>query len=889
MSDDIRNISPDGEDAVSEAEKPVELPIGGEQPEQAEPAIPEILPLLPIRNSVIFPGTVMPLGVNREKSKHLLDAVLAGDNKIFGVVSQRKADIEDPAPEDLYQVGTACLVMKLLRVPDAGQQAIIHGLVRIRIVEIIETQPYLKARVDVVRPRAEPSTELDAMVHSVRTGSQRVIELSPNIPDEAIAVLNSIEEPGPLADFVAANMAETVEERQDLLETFDIQQRLEKVNRRLAQRIDVLEISKRIQDQTRSQIDKTQREYFLQEQLKAIQKELGELDTRQAESEELRKRIAEAKMPSEVEAEATRQLERMERIPQASPEYSVSRDLIEWLVSLPWSVSTEDNLDIDRAAKILDKDHYDLERVKKRIIQFLAVRKLQPAGRGPILCLVGPPGVGKTSLGQSIARAMGRKFIRMSLGGTRDEADIRGHRRTYIGALPGRIIQEMRHAGSNNPVFMLDEVDKVGADFRGDPAAALLEVLDPEQNSHFVDHYLGLPFDLSKVLFIATANWMDPIPAPLRDRMEVIDIPGYTMMEKTKIARRYLIPRQLEQNGLKHEYLQISDDALETVIDGYTREAGVRNLEREIASLCRVAAADVVRKGPKLHRLTPRNVEEYLGPRKFVPETMLRAGVAGVVTGLAYTPTGGEIIFVEATAMPGKGSLMLTGQIGSVMRESAQAAFSLVRSKASQYLPKSKRTNGLDVHIHVPAGAIPKDGPSAGVAMFTSLVSLLANKPARVDVAMTGEITLRGIVLPIGGVKEKVLAAQRAGIHTVILPRQNLKDLVEVHEEIRRRMHFVGVDNVDEVLKVALAKPEKVKALAKKMPRQATRPKGSKARKTPTKKAPAKKTAQARQEEDPETNPRHRTRITPIWNAAAGTLRLPLPFAAQGQDGLRSH
>jgi ATP-dependent Lon protease len=808
MSQDSRTITPE-EGSESDVSSPVELPVGGRPARDTGPAIPEVLPLLPIRNSVIFPGTVMPLGVNREKSKRLMDAVLAGESKMLAVATQKDAETEDPGFDDIYRTGVACLVMKLLRMRDGSQNAIIHGLVRIRVEQLLQTEPYLTARISVIQPEVSDNNQLQAMVHSVRVGSQRVIELSPNIPDEAISVLSSIEDPSALADFVAANLAESVEERQNLLETTDVQERLRKVNDRLAQRIDVLEMSKKIQDQARGQIEKAQREYFLQEQLKAIQKELGEQDSRQAEAEDLRKRVKEARMPQEVQAEVDRQLQRLERIPQASPEYSVSRDHIEWLISLPWAKSTEDNLDINRAAAILDEDHYDLERVKKRILEFLAVRKLQPTGRGPILCLLGPPGVGKTSLGQSIARALGRKFIRMSLGGIRDEADIRGHRRTYIGAMPGRIIQEIRAAGSNNAVFMLDEVDKIGVDFRGDPASALLEVLDPEQNRNFVDHYLGVPFDLSKTLFIGTANWADPIPPPLRDRMEVIDIPGYTIIEKTRIARRYLIPRQLSQNGLKPEQLEITDEALDDIIASYTREAGVRNLEREIAAACRVAAADIARKGPSAHRVTRQNLCDYLGPPKFVPETALRAGVPGVVTGMAYTPTGGEIIFIEATAMPGTGNLILTGQIGNVMRESAQAAFSLVRSRAAAY-PGAGGRNGLrkqDIHIHVPAGAVPKDGPSAGVAMFTALVSLLSNKPARADVSMTGEITLRGIVLPIGGVKEKVLAAHRAGIRTVILPKQNEKDLAEVHKEVRKDMHFHFVDTVDKVIKIALTEP----------------------------------------------------------------------------------
>ncbi len=816
MNQNSRAITPQ-ETQEPETAPPAELSIGGGESRTAEPSIPDILPLLPVRNTVLFPGTVMPLGVSREKSQRLMDAVLASESKMLAIVAQKEGEIDNPGFDDVHRTGVACVVMKLLRGRDNEQNAIIHGLVRIQVVELAQDEPYWTARVRVVEPVIPDRPDLEAMIHSVKEGSRQIIELSPNIPDEAVTVLNSLDDPSALADFVAANLTETVDERQDLLETLDVFDRLEKVNARLAQRIDVLETSRRIQEQARSQIEKTQREYFLTEQLKAIQKELGDLDSRQAESEELRKQIKQAKMPAEVETEVNRQADRLERIPQASPEYSVSRDHIEWLVNLPWAKSSKDNLDINRAAEILDQDHYDLERVKKRILEFLAVRKLQPTGRGPILCFLGPPGVGKTSLGQSIARALGRKFIRMSLGGVRDEADIRGHRRTYIGALPGRIVQEIRQAGTNNPVFMLDEVDKIGADFRGDPASALLEVLDPEQNRNFVDHYLGVAFDLSKVLFIGTANWADPIPAPLRDRMEVIDIPGYTVFEKVKIARRYLIPRQIEQNGLKAEQIDITDEALDDIIGSYTREAGVRNLEREIAAVCRFVAADIARAGRQEHHVTRENLTEYIGQAKFAAETALRAGVPGVVTGMAYTPVGGEIIFIEATAMPGKGNLTLTGQIGNVMRESATAAFSLIRSRGKEYLGPRFKNNlaSQDIHIHVPAGAIPKDGPSAGVAMLTALVSLLSNKPARVDVAMTGEITLRGIVLPIGGVKEKVLAAHRAGIRTVILPKQNEKDLVDIHEDVRNDMEFHFAEKVDEVLKIALGKPPKKAAKPK--------------------------------------------------------------------------
>jgi len=766
-------VSPDvpaGESGGGSAE----VPVGAGAARQSGPAIPSSLPLLPVRNAVVLPGTIVPLGIGREKSKRLMDAVLATENKLVAIVAQKRPDVEEPGLDDLYRVGCVCAITKLLRMPDGSQHAIAHGLVRARIEQLVQEDPFLAARITPVEDRIEESTELSALAHNVRQAAQRVIELSPNVPDEAVTVLNSIDHPGALADFVAANLPMPLPDRQDLLETLDVAERLRKVHAKLIQQIDVLELSKQIHDQAREQIEKAQREYFLQEQLKAIQRE------------------------------AMRELSRMERIPQASPEYSVSRDYVDWLCELPWAKSTEDNLDIDRAAKILDDDHYDLDNVKKRILQFLAVKKLKPTGRGPILCFVGPPGVGKTSLGQSIARALGRKFIRMSLGGMRDEADIRGHRRTYIGALPGRIMQEMRKAGSNNPVFMLDEVDKIGVDFRGDPAAALLEVLDPEQNHAFVDHYLAVPFDLSKVLFISTANWTDPIPAPLRDRMEMIEIPGYTLLEKMHIARKYLIPRQLDQHGLNDKHLEITDEALEQIVQHYTREAGVRNLERQIAAICRCVAAAVARGRTRKHRVTGRNLANYLGPARFLQETALRAGMPGVVTGLAFTPTGGEIIFIEATIMPGKGNLLLTGHIGDVMRESSQAAFSLVRSRGQEWGIDPTTLADKDIHIHVPAGAVPKDGPSAGVAMFTALVSLLTNTPARADVAMTGEITLRGAVLPIGGVKEKVLAAHRAGIKAVVLPEQNRKDMEEVHEDIRKSLEFVFVKRIDQVLEAAL-------------------------------------------------------------------------------------
>ena len=769
--------------------------------------IPSILPILSVRNTVGFPGTIIPLTIGRDKSKRVVDHVLTG-SKVLGILTQRRPETDDPGPDDLYRVGTVCQVLKLLNMPDGTQNIIAHGVTRFVVESFVAQEPFLQARIETRYDASVEAPDLEALVHNIRQTATRVIQLLPNVPDEAIVVLNNIDTPGVLADFLAANLSLEAGRKQELLETLDVLERLRKVNRALAAQLDMLELSQKIQNEVRGQIDKHQREYFLQEQLRAIQQELGESDSRTVEITELRRRIEGAKMPEAVAREAHRELDRMAKIPQASPEYSVTHDYIRWLCELPWSVSTTDSLDIAKAERILDADHYDLVKVKKRILEFLAVRKLKPEGRGPILCFAGPPGVGKTSLGQSIARALGRKFIRVSLGGIRDEADIRGHRRTYIGAMPGRIVQEIRKAGSNNPVFMLDEVDKIGQDFRGDPASALLEVLDPQQNQSFTDHYLDVAFDLSRVMFIATANYMDPIPPALRDRMEILELAGYTQAEKLFIARRYLVPRQLAEHGLSAERLAIRDAALRVIIENYTREAGVRNLEREIGSICRAVAAKIARapgRGPRRRIVvTPHSIEGYLGPARFLSETASRTSVPGVVTGLAFTPTGGDILFVEATRMPGKGGLTLTGQIGDVMKESAQAAFSLVRSRAKELAVAGDGLARQDVHIHVPAGAIPKDGPSAGVAMFTALVSLFCDRPCRHDVAMTGEVTLRGLVLPIGGVKEKVLAAHRAGIRTVILPERNRKDLADIPRDVRARMRFVFAERVDDVLKHAL-------------------------------------------------------------------------------------
>ena len=778
--------------------------------------LPNVLPILPIRNIVVFPGTVMPLNVGRPKSKALLDEVMPGE-KIVGVVTQKNADVEDPAYGDLYTVGVACVILKLFKLPDGNQSIIVHGLTRFRLLNIEQNEPFATGRIEVLEDTLTPGPAMDALLASVRQQANRVIELSPNTPDEAAQVLNSINNPSPLADFLAANLQADAGEKQRVLEELDVEKRLRMIAARLATQLDVLELQNKIQSQVKENIDKSQRRYYLQEQLKAIRKELGEGEAGGGGSEidSLRTKLEAAKLPENTMKEAVRELNRLESIPNASPEYGVIRTYLQILSELPWSIETEDKIDLKQAREVLDRDHFDLDKVKRRIIEYLAVRKLRPDGGGAILCFVGPPGVGKTSLGKSIAEAMGRNFIRVALGGVRDEADIRGHRRTYIGSMPGRIIAELRKAGTKNPVMMLDEIDKVGADFRGDPASALLEVLDPSQNHTFTDHYLDVPFDLSKVLFIATANTMDTVPGPLRDRMEVIEIPGYTENDKLNISKRYLVPRQLEANGLTTKHVRFNDAALKWIIEGYTREAGVRNLERNIGAVCRAIAAEVV--GGRTDKVTVDRdfVSKVLGPRRFEPELASRTSVPGVATGMAYTPVGGEILFIEASRFPGKGNITLTGQIGDVMKESATAAFSLLRSRTQKLGIDAKLLAESDIHIHIPAGAIPKDGPSAGVAMFTALASLMMDRPVRHDVAMTGEITLRGLVLPIGGLKEKTLAAMRAGIKHVIVPKRNEKDLPDIPDEVKQTLKFHFVSNVDEALAVALNVSRKSPAPAK--------------------------------------------------------------------------
>jgi len=767
------------------------------------PKIPEELPVLPLREIVIFPNLVAPLPVPRYLSK-LIDETLARD-KLLCVVTQKNPEVEEPQPKDLYKVGTAVFITKMFRFPDGTIRLLIQGISRVKILKYTpspENPLYIKARVQEVKESQKKDIATQALMRNIVNMFHQLIDLAPYMPEELRPLAMNIDEPGKLADFVASYVNFDFTEKQSLLETFDPKERLSKLTPLLSKEISILELGAKIRSQVKTELDKSQREFYLREQLKAIRKELGEEDERTVEIKELREKIEKANLPEEPRKVALKELDRLSRMPPQAAEYTVSRTYIDWLITLPWSKSTEDNLDIKRAQKILDEDHYDLDKVKERIIEYLAVKKLKKDSKGPILCFVGPPGVGKTSLGRSIARALGRKFVRVSLGGVRDEAEIRGHRRTYVGALPGRIIQSIKNAGSNNPVFMLDEIDKVGQDFRGDPSSALLEVLDPEQNTSFSDHYLEIPFDLSKVMFITTANLVDPILPALRDRMEILELPGYIEEEKLHIAKKFLIPRQIKEAGLRDKDVEFKDEAISLIIREYTREAGVRNLERECGSIIRKIAKRFAEGKRRRVEITPKRVREFLGPPKYFSEVALRKGEIGVATGLVWTPVGGEIVFIESTKMRGKKNLLLTGQLGEVMKESAQAALSYIRSKAKSFGISEDFFDKYDIHIHVPQGAVPKDGPSAGITIATSLLSLLKEKPINPEIAMTGEITLAGRVLPVGGIKEKVLGAKRAGIKTVIMPKENKKDLEEIPEKIRKGLEFKFVQTIDDVFKL---------------------------------------------------------------------------------------
>jgi len=790
--------------------------------------IPDTLPVLPVRDVVIFPFMIVPLFVGRERSINAVDAALSKDRLVF-TATQKDVAKEEPEPEDIYTSGTVCMIMRMLKLPDGRVKILVQGLSRGKIRKFTQTRPTFIADVEQIKepPLIEAPVEVEALIRTVKEQLERLVTLGRSVFQEVMMVLENITDPGRMADLVASNLGLRVEEGQSILEIEDPMRRLKHVSEVLTREVQVSEVQAKIQSQAKEEMDRTQREYFLREQIRAIKSELGDMEEGIEEIEELRERLKKAKMPPEVEKEAFKQLDRLEMMHPDAAEAAITRTYLEWFADLPWSKSTEDTLDVNRARKILNEDHYDLEKVKERILEFLAVRKLQSKTKGPILCFVGPPGVGKTSLGRSIAKAMGRKFVRISLGGIKDEAEIRGHRRTYVGALPGRIIQGIKQAGTNNPVFMMDEIDKIGMDFRGDPSSALLEVLDPEQNYAFSDHYLGVPFDLSKVMFITTANMEDPIPAALFDRMELIRLPGYTEEEKIVIAKKYIIPRQIEEHGITPRQFVLPDETLRKVISEYTREAGLRNLEREIAALCRKVARKVAEGKKPPPAITPRVLQNYLGVARYMPEAEQEKDEVGVATGLAWTPVGGEILYIEASTMKGRGQLTLTGQLGDVMKESAQAALSYARARAAEFDLAPDFYKNLDIHIHVPSGAIPKDGPSAGITMAAALISALTKRPVDKDVAMTGEITLRGRVLPVGGVKDKCLAALRAKIQTIIIPERNMKDLKEIPAEMRKRIKFVPVSHMDEVLKVVFKQ------------------KGRASRKAPASKTPLKKKAGA--------------------------------------------
>jgi ATP-dependent Lon protease len=807
MTNDEQIFAPPAELEMKSGEASSPAIVADISDEKRAPKIPEELSILPVRGFVVFPGTIVPLNVRRPASIQLLDDTLPR-TKVIGLLTQKDEAKEDPGPQDLYQVGTAALVLKMIRQADDHLLIIAQGLRRFKLRKIVATAPFIRAEIDLLESKSPAeSKEWEATFRNLRDSAAHLFELTPEIPEQARLMVVNITSPEQLADFLAPNLNVDVGQKQAILDELDVEKRVSEVQRHISAQLEIAQIQEKLQKDVASQFSDAQRRAYLRSQIKAIQHELGEGETGSEEQmDQLRTRLKEANPPPEVMKQAERELKRLDFIPPASPEYSVIVSYVEIIADLPWNKLSDDNLDLDQAQQILDRDHYDLEKVKRRLIEFLAVRKLNPRGQGPILCFLGPPGVGKTSLGQSIADALGRKFVRVSLGGMRDEAEIRGHRRTYIGSMPGRIIQELRRVGTRNPVFMLDEIDKIGADFRGDPASALLEVLDPRQNNNFVDRYLDVPFDLSQIIFIGTANYIDGVPEPLRDRIEVISLPGYTEREKLEIAKRYLVRRQLEENGLKPEQCEFQEDTIRQIINDYTHEAGVRELERQIGAICRSVAAKCARGECNKVIVTPEFAAKALGPARYVRESKLKTSQPGVVTGLAYTPYGGEVLHIEATRYSGKGNVTLTGQIGNVMKESVQAALSLVRSRDGQIGVRPEDFKDMDIHVHVPAGAVPKDGPSAGVAMFTAIASLFTNKPVRPDVAMTGEITLRGLILPIGGLKEKSLAAMRAGISTVIIPKLNEKDLVDVPEEAKQKLKFVPVENIDEVLEVALEK-----------------------------------------------------------------------------------
>jgi ATP-dependent Lon protease len=792
---------------MTEKKKPAPppLPASGPPPSEDELKFGDDLPVLPIRNAVLFPGAVAPFDVGREKSVALVEDVHNLQSPVIAIFAQRDPSTDDPSGDDLYPVGCAARVLKALKHSSGNYSLILQGLTRIRLDQVTASTPYMRAKIARVETAGAEDVVAEALALSLRDVAKQVIQLMPELPREAGSLIDSIQAPGALADLVAANLDAPVEEKAQLIETVEVKERIRKVLKLLTRQLEILKMRERINSQIKEEMGKNQREYVLRQQLKAIKEELGEDDGDQGDLDGLEERIAKANLPSEADNVAKKQLKRLRSMQVGSAEYTVVRTYLDWILDLPWTHSTEDNMDIAEVRRVLDEDHYGLDKVKKRIVEYLAVRKLKKDKKGPILCLIGPPGVGKTSLGRSIARSLGRKFVRVSLGGVHDEAAIRGHRRTYVGALPGQIIQGMKKSGTINPVFMMDEVDKIGHDFRGDPSAALLEVLDPEQNNTFADHYLEIPYDLSNVMFVATANVSDPIPPPLRDRMEVLEIPGYTRREKLAIARQHLIPKQLEEHGLKPEQLTITDEAVEEIIEHYTREAGVRSLERTVASVIRGVAVKVAEgdTSPRVIK-SEDDLHQFLGPIKYTSEVAERTEETGVATGLAWTAVGGEILFIEVTRMFGSGKLQLTGQLGDVMKESAHAALSYVRTNAEKYGLAKDFLEKSDIHVHIPAGAMPKDGPSAGITMFTAIVSLLTGIRVRHDVAMTGEISLRGRVLPIGGLKEKTLAAHRAGIKRVIVPDRNKADLDEVPKEVRDELEFVFVNRLDEVLHAAL-------------------------------------------------------------------------------------